>query len=313
MENFLARIKERAKKNPARLIFAEGNEARVKEAIEIIEREGLAIPVTFGDPASDSHFEDFVKKFMELRGASEEEARSKMQNPHYFATMMLGEGLGDGLITGPTAPSRERILPALEIIKTKEKFHKVSGFFFMVLPTSVDRDAANGGVLLFADCSVNVEPDVNTLADIAIDTAETAKRFGIEPVVALLSFSTAGSSEHPLVKKVREAAKLVKSRRPDLTVEGEMQVDAALMDQIGALKDPGSPVAGHANVLIFPDLESGNIAYKLVERLAGAKAVGPILQGLKKPVNEVSRGCSAEDIVNLAAITSLEAKEAKYI
>ena len=313
MDAFLKQIRERAKKNPKRVVFAEGNEPRVKEAIEMILHEGLAIPVTFGDPVADPHFEDFVKKFMELRGATEEEAQEKMKMPHYFATMMVQEGLADGMIAGPTATSRERILPALEIIKTKEKFHKVSGFFFMVLPVTVDADAANGGILLFADCAVNVDPDVPTLADIAIDSAETAKRFGIEPVIAMLSFSTAGSSEHPFTKKTRDAAALVKSRRPDLTVEGEMQVDAALMDKIGALKDPGSSVAGHANVLIFPDLEAGNIGYKLVERLAGAKAIGPILQGLRKPVNEVSRGSSAEDIVNLAAITTIEAQEASFI
>lgn len=313
METFLKQIWDRAKKNPKRVVFAEGSEPRVKEAITVIEREGLAVPVTFGEPAADPHFEDFVKKFMELRGATEEEAREKMKTPHYFATMMVQEGLADGMIAGPTATSRERILPALEIIKTKEKFHKVSGFFFMILPADVDADAANGGILLFADCALNVDPDVPTLADIAIDSAETAKRFGIEPVIAMLSFSTAGSTEHPLTKKIRDAAALVKSRRPDLNVEGEMQVDAALMDKIGALKDPGSPVAGRANVLIFPDLEAGNIGYKLVERLAGAKAIGPILQGLRKPVNEVSRGSSTEDIVNLAAITTIEAQEADFV
>ena len=313
MQNFLTQIKERAKKTPARLVFAEGSETRVQEAIKIIEHEGLALPLTFEDHTKDAHFEEFVKKFMELRCATEEEARNKMQNPHYFATMMVEVGLADGMIAGPTAASRERILPALEIIKTKEKFHKVSGFFFMILPASVDEDAANGGVLVFADCAINVEPDEKTLADIAIDSAETAKRFGVEPVIAMLSFSTAGSSDHSLAQKIRAAAALVKSRRPDLIVEGEMQVDAALMDQIGALKDPGSPVAGHANVLIFPNLESGNIAYKLVERLAGAKAIGPLLQGLKKPVNEVSRGCSVEDIVNLAAITSIEAHDGNFI
>lgn len=156
---------------------------------------------------------------------------------------------------------------------------------------------------------MNIEPDAATLASIAIDSAETAKAFGIEPVIAMLSFSTAGSTEHPLTKKVRDAATLVKARRPELKVEGEMQVDAALIDSVGALKDPGSLVAGHANVLIFPDLESGNIAYKLVERLAGAQAIGPILQGLKKPINEVSRGSSVVDIVNLAAITSVEAQQ----
>lgn len=307
MNPFLQQIWTRAKQNPKRIVFAEGNEPRVLEAIAIIQQEGLATPITFENPKTDPHFESFVKAFMNLRSTTEEEARGKMEIPHYFATMMVQEGLADGMIAGPTAPSRERILPALEIIKTTEQAHKVSGFFFMVLPETVNRDAANGGVLLFADCAVNIEPDAATLASIAIDSAETAKAFGIEPVIAMLSFSTAGSTEHPLTKKVRDAATLVKARRPELKVEGEMQVDAALIDSVGALKDPGSLVAGHANVLIFPDLESGNIAYKLVERLGGAQAIGPILQGLKKPINEVSRGSSVEDIVNLAALTGVQA------
>jgi phosphate acetyltransferase len=313
MEVFLKQLWDRAKQNPKRVVFAEGSEPRVKEAIAMIEHEGLAVPVSFGDPRADERFEGFVKKFMELRGTTDEEARAKMATPHYFATMLLHEGYADGMIAGPTAPSRERILPALEVIKGKEKFHKVSAFFFMVLPPTVDPDAANGGILLFADCALNVNPDAPTLADIAIDTAETAKRFGLDPKIAMLSFSTAGSAKGPEVEKVQQATALVRSRRPDLAVEGEVQVDAALMDQIGALKDPGSPVAGHANVLIFPDLESGNIGYKLVERLAGAKAIGPILQGLNKPVNEVSRGSSAEDLVNLAAITSIEAQNISFI
>lgn len=306
MNPFLQQIWARAKQNPKRIVFAEGNEPRVLEAIAIIQKERLAIPVTFENPETDPHFDSFVKTFMDLRGTTEEEARSKMKMPHYFATMMVHQGLADGMIAGPTAPSRERILPALEIIKTKEQAHKVSGFFFMILPETVDKDAANGGVLLFADCAVNIEPDSAALATIAIDSAETAIAFGIEPVIAMLSFSTAGSTQHPLTQKVRDAGALVKARRPELKVEGEMQVDAALIDSVGALKDPGSLVAGHANVLIFPDLESGNIAYKLVERLAGAQAIGPILQGLRKPANEVSRGSSVQDIVHLAAVSSIQ-------
>ena len=313
MEDFLQKIWVKAKQNPKRVVFAESNEARVKAAIEIIIRENLAIPISFEDPEKDPCFADFVNKFMELRSTTQDEARAKMKNPHYFATMMVKEGLADGMIAGPTASSHERILPALEIIKAKEKFHKVSAFFFMVLPENVDKDAANGGILLFADCALNIDPDIPTLADIAIDTAETAKRFGLDPKIAMLSFSTAGSAKHPLVEKVKEATALVKSRRPDLVIEGEVQVDAALIDKIGNLKDPGSPMAGQANILIFPNLESGNIGYKLVERLAGAKAIGPILQGLQKPVNEVSRGSSTEDIIHLAAITSIEAYGSDFI
>jgi phosphate acetyltransferase len=178
----------------------------------------------------------------------------------------------------------------------------------MVLPASVEADAANGGVLLFADCAVNISPSTEELAQIALDTADTAKTFGLEPVVALLSFSTAGSTEHPLTQRIRDAAAIARTLRPELPIEGEVQVDAALIDSIGHKKDPGFTLAGKANVLIFPELEAGNIGYKLVERLAGATAIGPILQGLKKPVNELSRGSDVEDIVNLATITCIQAQ-----
>lgn len=306
--DFLQVLKDRARLNPKRIVFAEGGEERVKEAATELQKKGLCTPILLESPETYPEFQNYVQRFQELRGTTVEEATEKMKNPHYFATMMLHEGEADGMIAGPTAPSKERILPALEIIKTKIEHHRVSGAMIMMLPETVNPDAANGGVLLFADCAVNIEPTVEVLAQIAIDTAETALQLGIDPKVALLSFSTAGSTEHPLTKKMRDASALIKRQRPDLAVEGEMQVDAALMDQVAALKDPGSPIAGHANVLIFPDLEAGNIGYKLVERLAGATVIGPILQGLKKPVNEVSRGSSAQDIFNLAVFTCVQSQ-----
>lgn len=306
--DFLQTLKERARQNPKRIVFAEGGEARVKEAAATLQKEGLCLPILLENPEQHSKFAAYVQRFQELRGTTLEEATEKMKNPHYFATMMLHESEADGMIAGPNASSKERILPALELIKTKIEHHRVSGAMIMLLPKTVDSDAANGGILFFADCAVNIETTVEILAQIAIDTADTAKNLGLDPKVALLSFSTAGSTEHPLTKKMRDAATLIQHQRPDLAVEGEMQVDAALMDQVAALKDPGSPIAGHANVLIFPDLEAGNIAYKLVERLAGATAIGPILQGLKKPLNEVSRGSSTEDIVNLAVFTCIQAQ-----
>jgi phosphate acetyltransferase len=192
------------------------------------------------------------------------------------------------------------VRPALQIIGTKEKFHKVSGIFFMILENRL---------LLFADCAINIDPNSTELAEIAIDTAETAKRFGIEPKIAMLSFSTNGSAKHPDADKVREAVQMIKYKRPELIVDGEMQVDAALVPEISQRKFPNSKIKGEANVLIFPDLQSGNIAYKLVERLAKAEAIGPILQGLNKPVNDLSRGCSFQDIADLAAITACEAQE----
>lgn len=306
--DFIETLKLRAKQNPKRIVFAEGNEPRIIEAAAQIEKEGVAIPILLKDPSSEAAFEDYVKAFQELRGTTREEAEAKMRLPHYFATMMLHLGAADGMIAGPTATSRERILPALEIIKTKIEHHKVSGAMIMVLPATLDADAANGGVLLFADCAVNISPSPEELAQIALDTANTAKAFGLEPIVALLSFSTAGSTEHPLTQRIRDAAAIARTLRPDLPIEGEVQVDAALMDSIGHTKDPNFALAGKANVLIFPELEAGNIGYKLVERLGGATAIGPILQGLKKPVNELSRGSEVEDIVNLATITCIQAQ-----
>lgn len=307
-KDFLKTIKEKARQNPARIVFAEGKEPRVLEAATLIKKESIAECILVEEPTQHPKFKAYAQVYADLREKSLEEAMQATANPHTFATLMVHCGDADGMIAGPTAPSKERILPALKIIKSHEKFHKVSGLFIMLLPEDTNEDAANGGVLFFADCAVNIEPDAHTLADIAIDSAESAKAFGLEPKIAMLSFSTEGSTQHPLVKKVQEASALVKERRPDLPISEDMQADAALMDAIGERKAPGSAIAGHANVLIFPNLEAGNIAYKLVERLADAKAIGPILQGLKKPVNELSRGCSAQDIVNLAAVTSLQAK-----
>ncbi len=297
MKNFLQKIKEAAKRNPKKIAFPDFAEPRVASAITQIKSEGIAIPI---EPVVDP--KKYAVRLSELRKMTLQEAEEKLKDPYYFATMMLEAGEVDAVICGPQGTSHDRILPALEILK----IHRVSGFFFMVLPKTVNEDAANGGILLFADCAVNIDPSDEELAQIAIDTADSAKKFGINPKVALLSFSTAGSSKDPHAQKMREAAKIAKKLRPDLEIEGEMQVDAALIDSIGEIKDPGSKIAGHANVLIFPNLEAGNIGYKLVERLAGAKAIGPILQGLSKPLNEVSRGCSVEDIVNLTAITLLE-------
>lgn len=306
--DFIETLKLRAKQNPKRIVFAEGTEPRILEAAAQIEKEGVALPILLKDPSSETSFEDYVKAFQELRGTTREEAEAKMKLPHYFATMMVHLGAADGMIAGPTATSRERILPALEIIKTKIEHHKVSGAIIMVLPAAVDADAANGGVLLFADCAVNISPSTEELAQIALDTADTAKAFGLNPIVALLSFSTAGSTEHPLTQRIRDAAAIARSLRPELPIEGEVQVDAALVDSIGQKKDPKFALAGKANVLIFPELEAGNIGYKLVERLAGATAIGPILQGLKKPVNELSRGSTIEDIVDLAVVTCIQAQ-----
>ena len=254
------------------------------------------------DPKTNDHLEPFTDRYVEIRKGktTEDQARKEMtEDINTFGTMMVQEGFADGMISGTTFPTADTIRPALKIIKTKEKFHKISGFFFMIWEERL---------LLFADCAVMIEPNSHELADIAIDTAETAIRFGIDPRIAMLSFSTAGSARHPNVDRVREATKMVQHRRPNLTVEGEMQVDAALVPQICERKFPQSKVCGDFNIFIFPNLSAGNIAYKLVQRLAGAHAIGPILQGLNKPVNDLSRGCSAKDISDLAAFTTVEAQ-----
>ncbi len=326
MKNFIANIKQKAAADPKKLVFPEGFDDRVLQAIETILEEGTALPIVLGiqnelekqaqdlglkidwnrveviDPKNSEHLETFIDKYVELRKGKtpEDAARKEMTTDiNTFGTMMVQEDLADGMISGTTFPTADTIRPALKIIKTKEKFHKISGFFFMIWE---DR------LLLFADCAVMIEPNSYELADIAIDTAETAKRFGIEPRIAMLSFSTAGSARHPQVDRVKEATKMVKHRRPKLVVEGEMQVDAALVPDICKRKFPKSKVQGDFNVFIFPGLNSGNISYKLVQRLAGAHAIGPILQGLNKPVNDLSRGCSAEDISDLAAFTTVEAQ-----
>lgn len=326
MKPFLERIKAKAKEAPKTLVFAEGFDERVLEALPEILEENTAKPIVLGDPKqlhqkakdlcfkvdwdrfpvidtkTDPRVEEFAEEYCEIRdrAITQEKAIEAMKKDfNLFGTMLVHRGVADGMISGATCSTAATIRPALQIIKTKERFHKVSGFFFMVWDERV---------LLFADCAVIPEPNSYELAGIAIDSAETAKRFGINPKIAMLSFSTNGSADHPNADKVREATKMVRHQRPDLVVEGEMQVDAALVPDICRKKFPAAVSFGDYNVLIFPSLEAGNIAYKLVERLAGAEALGPIYQGLNKPVNDLSRGCSSQDIIDLAAITTVEAQ-----
>jgi len=330
-EEFLQKIKEKAKLNPQMIVFPEAEiDDRITEAAVQIAEQDLAYPILLGNTSvitekllqhcdkiheniqiHDQHKETeqreyYAKKLYELRkhkGINLEDADKMLDDINYYGVMMVQEDHAHAMISGTTFPTADTVRPALQIIKTEEKFHKVSGFFFMILEEKI---------LLFADCAINIEPNSHDLADIAIDTAETAKRFGIEPKVAFLSFSTAGSADHPTVDKIREAVKLAKDRKPKIVFEGEMQVDTAIVEKVAERKWPDSEIAGKANILIFPDLNSGNISYKLVERLAKAEAVGPVLQGLRKPVNDLSRGCDVEDIVNLAAITTIEAQGISY-
>lgn len=327
-KNFLEIVRGKAKLHPARIVFPESSDPRVLGAVSKIIDEKTACPILLGDPqkiAADFaklHIPIDLKKYcvvdmnksVELkklfaselfelrkeRGLTQEEAARLVNDPNYFGVMMVKMNEADGMISGSTSSTPDVLRPALQIIRTRKKFHKVSGFFFMVMENRL---------LLFADCAVNIEPNSYELAEIAIDTAETAKRFGLTPRIAMLSFSTNGSTRHPNSDRVHEATQIVRDRRPELICEGEMQVDAALVPEVCAMKFPKSRVQGNANVLIFPNLESANISYKLVERLGHAEAIGPIMQGLQKPINDLSRGCNVEDIVQLAAITSVEVQD----
>lgn len=328
MIDFIKHIRKQARTNPKRIVYPEGNEARILQATEKVQQEKLAELTLIGDvdlmvtkakeldldidfdelqifnPQTSEKTQELAAKFFELRKhkpeMTEDKALELVKDMNYFGTMLVEIDEVDGMVSGTTYSTADTIRPALQIIKTKEKFHKVSGVFIMILE---DR------LMLFADTAINIEPNSHELADIASDTIQTAQKFGIDPRVAMLSFSTAGSAKHPLVDKVRQATAMVKHQHPDVLVEGELQVDAAILPEVAMKKFPNSQLKGQANILIFPDLQAGNIAYKLVERLAKAKAIGPILQGLNKPVNDLSRGCHFDDIVNVTAITVCEAQD----
>ncbi len=281
-----------------------GEEATVKQAASTAGANidgAQIIPVQGTELAAG-----LAGKLYELRkhkGMTREQALETLKTPMYFAAMLVKEDLAHGYLAGAESTTGNTLKPALQIIKTRPGIGIVSSFFLMVL---ADTGWGDDGVLVFADCALVPDPDENQLAEIAITTADSFKTMmRTEPRVAMLSFSTKGSASHPSVDKVAGATKIVQEKRPDIQIDGELQADAALVESVGAKKSPGSSVAGKANVLIFPDLASGNIGYKLVQRLAGAEAIGPVIQGIAKPVNDLSRGCSVEDIVSVAAITAI--------
>lgn len=282
-----------------------GDEKAIKEKAGSIDLSG----VTIIDPLKFDKADSYADELVELRkhrGMTKEKAEETIKDPLYFGCMMVKLGDADGMVAGAVSSTPDVWKPVLQIIKTRPGISVASSCFLMEVP---DCDYGENGVFIYADCGLNPDPTAEQLASIAISAAETARILAdMEPRVAMLSFSTKGSASHESVDKVVEATRIAKEMAPDLLIDGELQVDAALDSKIGQQKSPGSPVAGKANVLIFPDLGAGNIAYKLTERLAKAMALGPLSQGLAKPVNDLSRGCSSDDIVNVVAITALEAQ-----
>jgi len=324
-------FKEKAASNLQTIIFAEGDDERIIRAAAEVEAEKIAKIIILAEaesiqkqaeeygvdlsgieiinPEKSEYIAEFTDEFYELRkhkGIAKEEAEKIVKDPLYFATMMIYTNKADGMVAGAVNATGNVLRPAFQIVKTAEGISTVSSAIIMVLK---DKSFGEDGVLVVSDCAVNPAPNSDQLAEIAITTADTTKRLlGFEPRVAMLSFSTMGSAKHVNVDNVRNAVEIAHKNAPHLKIDGEMQADAALVESVGSRKAPGSEIAGKANVLIFPDLQSGNIGYKLVQRLAGADAVGPILQGLAAPINDLSRGCSVDDVVNLTAITAVQAQ-----
>lgn len=257
------------------------------------------------DHPQKEYYAHMLANIRKKKGMTFEEAMKLVEEPLFLSTLLIKDGKADGEVSGAEHATGDVLRPAFQIIKTLPGVSAVSGAFIMILK---DKNFGTDGVMIFADCAVNPAPSVRELAEIAVETAKTAKNIaGIEPRVAMLSFSTKGSAKHEKVDRVVEAMKMAKEMNPSLQIDGELQADAAIIEAIGQKKAPGSAIAGKANVLVFPSLESGNIAYKLVQRLAGAEAVGPVLQGLAAPINDLSRGCSVNDIINMIAITANQA------
>lgn len=332
---FTEKIREQAKKANARIVLPEGTEERTLKAADFVLGENMAQIILLGnkaeitelakaqglgniskakiiDPKNNPDKTMYVDLLMKIRGEKIEsrgQAEKLVEDPLYLATLLVKNGEADGEVAGARNTTGDVLRPAFQIVKTLPGISVVSGAFFMLLK---DKNFGDYGMMVFADCAVHPNPTAEELAQIAVSTAYTTKAIAnMQPRVALLSFSTKGSAKHEMVDKVVQATALAQKMAPQFQFDGELQADAAIIPAIGSKKAPNSTIAGYANVLVFPTLEVGNIAYKLVERLAGAQAIGPVLQGMAAPINDLSRGCSVEDIINMVAITSLQAASKK--
>ena len=327
---FIESIFEKAGQDKKTIVLPEASDPRIVEAAARIIEQDFANIVLVGDakdiqavapqwdvskalfvnPAESPDYDNFVDAFVEMRkakGMTVEKAREAMLNPLFYGVMMVKMGQADGMVAGAINSTANTLRPALQILKTAPGTRLVSSFFIMVVP---DCEYGADGTFLFADCGLVENPSADDLSEIAISSASSfAQLTGLEPNVAMLSYSTYGSAKSELTEKVIEATKLAREKAPSISIDGEMQLDAAIVDSVGRSKAPGSDVAGHANTLVFPDLNAGNIGYKLVQRLAKAEAYGPVTQGIARPVNDLSRGCSADDVIGVVALTAVQAQQ----